>query len=208
MQKTRELHELDGKADGGENSYFLLQVHLNEYQALMTRATYYVVMSTAIWPLIFLYLSLLMTAWHRFSEQGNAVEYGFPLIAWGGGFGVQLALWFWTFLVCEQYKTVLYIERPLRRRIEALVGTPEFWQYEPFLKQQRQAPVAKWLELQTEFWVVVSIVAVVVARVLISHHFTFWDWMGLTLNLVVLVIITSLAVVAAKTRHKWESMLQ
>jgi hypothetical protein len=205
MQDAREPHELNGKHSVqaiAVNSRFLLDIHLNEYQALMTRSTYYVVMSTAIWPLIFLYLGLLATAWQHLPAK----EYGFPLIVWAGGFGVQLALWFWTFLVCEQYKTVLYIERNLRPLVQALVGTPTFWQYEPFLKQQRRTPLSRWLELQTEFWVVISIITAVLVRILMSHHFTLWDWIGLAVNVVVLAILILLAVSAAKTRHQWESV--
>lgn len=183
-------------------SQLLLQVHLYEYQALTTRATYYVVMSTAIWPLIFFYLGFLTTIWQRMSGE-QSTEYAFPLMVWGGGIGAQLALTIWTFLVCEQYKMVLYVERELRPLVHDLVRTPDFWLYEQ--KLRGRTPLLKWLELQTELWVFILMVAAVVIRILTSHQFSEWDWIGLTLNLVVLVALILLAISAGKIRHKWES---
>jgi hypothetical protein len=191
----------DSLAAAAERPKLLLDVHLNEYQALTTRATYYVVMSTAIWPLIFLYLGLLATAWQHLLAP-DSDKFGFPLMVWGGGLGVQLALVIWTFLVCEQYKMTLYVERDLRPFVQDIVGTSSFWLYER--KLRGRTPLVKWLELQTELWVFVFIMAAVLLRVLIFHKFTPSDWIGLALNLVVLVVLVLMAVSAAKTRHKWE----
>ncbi|MGP8252336.1 MAG: hypothetical protein ACLQHF_09895 [Terracidiphilus sp.] len=181
---------------------FLLDAHLNEYQALTTRATYYVVMSTAIWPLIFLYLTFLVTVWQTLSKAESA-DYGVPLMVWGGGLGVQVALLIWTFLVCEQYKIVLYVEKDLRLRVQNLMPTPDFWLYEQKLRP-RTRPL-RWLELQTELWVFVGILVAVVLRIWISHGFAALDRIGLTLNLVALVALVLMAVSAAKIRHKWEA---
>lgn len=181
-----------------DTSHLLVQAHLNEYQALTTRATYYIAMSTAIWPLIFVYLGLLGTAWQHLSSADSA-KFGFPMIVWGGLLGVQIALWFWTFLVCEQYRTVLYIERDLRQLVEAVVGTPSFWLYE------RRTRRARWLELQTEFWVVVLILTGALLRALVFPRFTSLDWIGLAVNVLVLSVLVWMAVSAARIRHKWEA---
>jgi hypothetical protein len=185
-----------------DTSESLLHVHLNEYQALTTRATYYVVMSTAIWPLIFLYLGFLATIWQKLSPAESA-DYGVPLMVWGAWLGVQVALLIWTFLVCEQYKTVLYVEKTLRPLVRALVRTPDFWLYEQ--KLRGRAWLLRWLELQTELWVFVGILVAVALRIWKDHGFAPLDWIGLVLNLVVLVALVLMAVSAAKIRHKWET---
>jgi hypothetical protein len=182
-------------SDGSE---LLLEVHLHEYEALTNRATYYIAMSTAIWPLIFIYLGLLGTAWQHLSPADSA-KFGFPLIAWGGSLGIQIALAFWTFLVCEQYKTVLYLERDLRPLVQPLLSTPDFWLYERRKRQPR------WFELLTEFWIVVLILTVVVLRAFVFPGFTALDWIGLALNVFVLSVLIWMAVAAAQIRHGWEA---
>jgi hypothetical protein len=191
----------DSLEAAAERPKLLLDVHLNEYQALTTRATYYVVMSTAIWPLIFLYLGLLATAWQHLPEA-ESTKFGFPLMVWGGGLGVQLALVIWTFLVCEQYKMTLYVEVVLRPLVQGLVGTPGFWKYEQ--KLRGRTPLLRWLELQTELWVFALMSAAVLLRILLFHGMALLDWIGLALNMVVLVALVLMAVSAAKIRHQWE----
>ena len=190
----------DSLEAAAERPKLLLDVHLNEYQALTTRATYYVVMSTAIWPLIFLYLGLLATAWQHLPAE--SAKFGFPLMVWGGGLGVQLALVIWTFLVCEQYKMTLYVERDLRPLVKDLVGTPSFWLYEQ--KLRGRTPLLKWLELQKELWILILMLIAVLLRILVFHGFGLLDWIGLALNVVILVALVLMAVSAAKIRHQWE----
>jgi len=187
-----------------ETSKFLLEIHLIEYQALTTRATYYIVMSTALWPLIFLYLTFLATVWQHLHETDLA-KYGVPLMVWGAGLGVQIALVIWTFLVCEQYKTVLYVEKQLRPLVQDLVGTPDFWLYEQ--KLHGRTPLVRWLELGTEVWLLVLILAAVVLRAWLPPAFTRLDWIGLVLNSVVFMVLVLMAVSAAKIRHKWETLI-
>jgi len=184
-----------------DTARFLLDVHLYEYQTLTTRATYYIVMGTSTWPLIISFIGFLATVWHNLPEQESS-RYGFFLFWWIGALGAQLALIFWTFLVCEQYKTILYIETRLRPLVQDLVHTADFWLYEQKLRGRTR--LKKWLELQTELWMFVAILAIALYRVLWFHRFDLFDWVGLAMNLVVLVPLSLLARSAAKIRHGWE----
>ncbi len=179
----------------------LLDVHLYEYQTLTTRATYYIVMGTSTWPLIISFIGFLATVSHNLPEQESS-RYGFFLFWWTGSLGAQLALIFWTFLVCEQYKTILYIETRLRPLVQNLVRTPDFWLYEQKLRDRTR--LKKWLELQTELWMLAAILAVALYRVLWFHRFDLFDWVGLAMNLVVLVPLSLLARSAAMIRQNWE----
>jgi hypothetical protein len=64
--------------------------------------------------------------------------------------------------------------------------------------------VKKRLELQTELWMLAAILAVALYRVLWFHRFDLFDWVGLAMNLVVLVPLSLLARSAAMIRRNWE----
>ncbi len=67
----------------------------------------------------------------------------------------------------------------------------------------------KWFELRTEFWVMVAIVIAALLRLLIpslqpqNDRFILWDGIGLTSNVIVLVVLTLMARSAAKSGTKW-----
>jgi uncharacterized membrane protein len=199
-------HEGDARQGAPQSNHAgaVLDVHLNEYQALTTRATYYIVLNSAVWPLMFALFGLLVTSLAYFTAD-NRREYAFPILVWAGGFGAQLALVIWTFLVSEQYKIVLYIEKYLRPLVRDQVGTSDFWLYEALLRKRRRGWPSRWLELQTELTVLVLLLAVISARVLVFRKFTPVDWAGLAANIVILVILCMQAATAARIRHQWEA---
>ncbi|MHB1021391.1 MAG: hypothetical protein ACYC46_14580 [Acidobacteriaceae bacterium] len=184
------------------NSELLLQVYLAEYQALTTRTTNYIVMSTVIWPLIVSFIGFLATAWYHLT-QVQSEKFGFLIVFWGGTLAVQLALMLWTFLVCEQYKTTFYIEKRLWPLVRDLVNTPNFWLYEQ--EHRAQTPLKKWFELQTELWVFIIILAVTFLRIQTFHYFGFYDWIGLAVNIVIFGVLLFWAVSAARIRQKWQA---
>ena len=179
-----------------------LDLHLAEYEALTTRATNYIVMGTIIWPLMVSFVGFLAVVWEHLTPD-QSCEYGFFIVIWCGTLGIQLALILWTFLVCEQYKLVLYIEKELRPRVSNLVGDENFWLYERKLRKQPR--INKWFELTTDFWIFIFILAVVIFRLITSHEFVYWDWIGLSLNLAVFGVLLFWGVTAARIHQKWES---
>ena len=147
------------------------------------------------------FISFLAAIWQHLTPT-QSDEFGFLIVFWGGTLGIQLALILWTFLVCEQYKIVFYIEKKLWPHIRTLVRTSDFWLYEQQLRERKQ--LKKWLELQTELWVFIIILAVVLFRLWTSHRFVLWDWIGLTANAVLFGVLVFWAITAAKIRQKWE----
>src|SRR5208282_5722960 len=88
----------------------LLNIHLSEYQALTNKATYFIVISAGLWPVIGLYLTVVATLWSHFA--GN--PYGLSGVIWLSAVVVQVTLFVWTNLLWDQYTIVLYIETRLR----------------------------------------------------------------------------------------------
>lgn len=181
---------------------FLIDLHLAEYQTLADRATNYIVGGTIVWPLMVSFLGFLVTVWEHLTPD-RSTEYGFFILVWCGALGIQLALILWTYLVCEQYKLVLYIEKELRPRICSLVQSDDFWLIER--KLRKHTSVNKWFELMTEFWVFLGIVIIVLFRYSVLRGFTFLDWIGLSLNLIVFGTLLFWGATAAKTHQKWGS---
>jgi hypothetical protein len=195
----------------------LIDVHLAEYQALMARATNYIAMGAATWPLgvslLGFFMAFLALLWQHLTEA-QVQEYSFFIVGWLSVFAIQLVLIFWTFLVREQYKTVLYIETRLRPLVQDLVQTPNYWLYEKKLQELTMSPktmshkclreLHRWLELQTEFWVFTLFSAVIVYRIYTAHHFASWDWIGVTGNAVAFVVLAYWAAAVAKLRQQWE----
>jgi hypothetical protein len=194
-------------------SQLLIQVHLAEYQALMARATNYIAMGAATWPLgvsllgfITAFFALL---WQHLTEA-QIQKFSFFIVGWLSVFAIQLAFIFWTFLVREQYKTALYLETKLRPLVQDLVQTPNFWLYEKKLPELTMSHKSlrllhKWLELQTELWVFLLFVVVILYRIYTAHGFGFWDWIGVAGNVVAFVLLVYWAVAVAKLRQQWEA---
>src|SRR5258707_1254022 len=122
----------------------LVQLHSAEYEALMTRATYFITIMATIWPLMILFLTLVIGGWKPSGVSlGTALNSlrsrgaGRSVFVWGNLFVVQIMLLVWAQLLLEQYTIVFYLESDLRRTIQnqELAGSFQFWNYERFLMQ-------------------------------------------------------------------------
>jgi len=72
----------------------LLQVHMNEYQALFTRSTYFITLSSSVWPLVILYLTLVVLVWNLLPQS----DWRSPVLTWTSGIVVQVMLFVWVSL--------------------------------------------------------------------------------------------------------------
>ena len=180
----------------------LMDLHLSEYQTLTARATNYIIMGGIVWPLMISFVGFLGAMWEHLSPSQSA-QYGFFMIGWCSALGVQMALILWTFLACEQYKLVRYIEKDLRTRICQLVGSDGFWLFQK--RPARRSRIARWFELMTEAWVMTGIIAVALFRLAMTHGFSLLDWIGLSLNLIIFSVLLFWGIRAAKIRQQWES---
>jgi hypothetical protein len=183
------------------NPALLIQAHTNEYQALYTRATYFITLSSSVWPLIILYLTFVALIWNLLPPK----PWRAPVLTWTSGVVVQVILVVWVNLMLEMYRVILYIEKYLRPLVQDLVGTPGFWLYEPLLMLQRRAsPFAAWWEFVVPGAMSIALLAAALIRIL-SHGWLMWDSVGLPCNMGVLVLLSLHSLAAVKTRRAWEA---
>ncbi len=106
-----------------------LQVHLAEYNALTTRATYWLTLQFAIWPIIMGLWGLLALLWGKLPDS---------VLLWGGAFLSQAFGLMWYGVTIEIYRAARYIERDLRPRVETAIGDHlRFWTYEHRNREDR-----------------------------------------------------------------------
>jgi len=92
----------------------ILAAHIAEYEGLMNRCSYWMIMHFGIWAVIVAFLGLLLQAWNSVSHT---------VLLWGSAMVVQAFLLIWNVIVEEQYLAVWYLESELRPRVLALAGT-------------------------------------------------------------------------------------
>ncbi len=174
----------------------VLQVHLNEYQALMARNTSSMHWQWLLIPAAVVFLSLTANVWDRIDHR---------LLVWGATMAIQTAIVLANKLGWDQYNNIVYIETDLRLRIQEILGRGlqgsrgvSFWGYELYLMHQRgDHPL--WWECTSASLAPILIVLAVVT----SYPFTPWDWCGLVLNLLLLAFLVYKTLSMVKLRWKW-----
>lgn len=141
----------------------LLQMHCAEYEALMTRNTYWITIQFSVAPAIAIYFTLLATVWNgiRFIEPTvNVIQFQNSLL-WIGLLGAEAFVLAGYACLGEIYENVRYIETDLRREVEALVNQRPVWMYESYLMKRRglgasaaefAATVAAFLAIGWIYW--------------------------------------------------------
>ena len=111
-----------------------MELHIAEYEALMTRISYLLQVQYAFWPVALVIVAIAAQIWS--SEWGQAHGW---FIAWGTLASLIVIAFAWGRLLCELFQDVMYIEHKLRPRVEQLVGSAEFWLYEAFQHASRSS---------------------------------------------------------------------
>ncbi len=107
----------------------LLQVHLAEYNALTTRATYWLTLQFAIWPIVVGLWGLLALIWGKLPDA---------IVLWCGVCLSQAFGLMWYGMIIEIYRAARYIERDLRPMVKVAIGDcPGFWTYEQRNREDR-----------------------------------------------------------------------
>ena len=183
------------------NDSLLVQVHTNEYQALYTRATYFITLSSGVWPLIILYLTLVALIWSLLPPTAWRA----PVLVWVSGIIVQGILLIWVSLLSEMYRIVLYIEKYLRPLVQDSVGTSGFWLYEPLqMLKRRGSRFSTWWEFSVPIGMFTALLTVGLGR-LFSGSLVVWDYVGASANLGVWALLSLNSLAAVKIRHTWEA---
>ena len=109
----------------------LLQLRLTEYEALMTRNSYLLQVQYAFWSVALVILAVAAQVWSSDKAHGW-------LLAWSTLISLMLIAIVWGDTLCDLFGNVTYIEHALIPRISSLVGSKEFWLYEPYLYVKRR----------------------------------------------------------------------
>jgi hypothetical protein len=136
---------------------FLTQLHIAEYQALTTRASYWIVLQFSLLPVVPIYLALAAQVW----ESHAIVK---EVVIWGTVAGVQLVAIVWVHTLLDMFAIVKYLELYLRPLVKNVVDTNKlFWGYELYLIGKRPTP-AVWGEIGIPFLTFIVLVATFVIR--------------------------------------------
>lgn len=181
--------EQDVRTNSSDSDVLLIQLHVAEYQALTTRATYFITLMSGVWPLVILFIALTGQVWRSFPR---------PILLWGSGIALQTMLIFWAQFLIEQYQIVRYVEAQLRPLIQPIVGDALFWQYEPWLAKKRNKGPISW-----EYSVALGVTLLMIVAIVISLPFSAWDYSGLTINLGFLCAVVLKTLTAIKTRRRF-----
>jgi hypothetical protein len=185
-----------------------------EYDALMTRITYWLTLQYALWPILLALFGLVALAW-------NSSVVTHIVLIWGTGVVAQVIVLHWYHAAREIYDNVLYLENELRGMIQPFVGTEEFCRYDRWLNNRRwKVPI--WLEswpaiglfafrhrlltnlllqLQFESWPAIGSFAFLAVVIWQTHPWTPWDFAGIALNVFLQICIIASTRGLAKRRE-------
>jgi hypothetical protein len=189
MVKNKSSDKAGRINEGSELAGFLVQAHLNEYQALTMRNTYWITLQYACWPIVLLYAALVAQVWSSFNHG---------LLIWVSFVIIQAAVLAWYQAGYEIYRNVVYMETRLRPQLQAIVGSSEFWGYEPYLGQQRGS--------HPQSYEILPVLGGVLLYLLLTWYRCPWsaiDWVGGVVGAVVLLVIVRQCVLLVKMRGEF-----
>jgi hypothetical protein len=179
----------------GNSSNALIQLHVAEYQALTTRASYWIVLQISLLPVVPIYLTLAAELW-----KSNVIIYR-EIVIWSTVAGLQLIGIVWAHTVVEQFNVVRYIELYLRPLVKQAAASEIFWNYEPHLSRHRPA-VMQW----GGYFITLLSLAIVTITGITRYQtgvWSLWDTLGLILNLIFLVTMSLLFYSAQNMLREW-----
>jgi hypothetical protein len=176
---------------GDVSDSILIQLHLAEYQALTTRASYWIVLQFSLLPAVPVYIVLAYQAW-----QSGSIKIK-EIVVWSTLAVLQLVAMLWSNTMLEQFAIVKYIECYLRPQI----GKELFWGYEPYLVKHR-AIKSTWGNYSIPSLGLIVLVIILIPR---FHEFSLWDAGGVTINLILLAILWNFSFKISKMQRIWSN---
>jgi hypothetical protein len=190
----------------------LVQLHSVEYEALMTRATYFITIMATIWPLLILFLTLVIAAW---KPTGVSMSMALSslrspgaertVFVWGNLLVIHVMLIAWAQILLQQYTIVLYLESGLRQTIEKqeLAGRFQFWNYERFL-MRRLGTGSTWWELLPA----IGLGTTILSLAYVLRPLSKGDYVGVCANTSASLLLFIISGLAIMTRRRWQNALQ
>jgi hypothetical protein len=114
-----------------------VNLHVAEYEALMTRNTYLMTLQFSLLPVAALIISFVAPMWSHNHDHNR-------LLVWGiYGMLLTIAV-IWSDTLWEMYNNVVYLEKELKPLVRQAAGRGAFWMYEPFLARLRGHGLMLW----------------------------------------------------------------
>lgn len=172
-----------------------IQLHLAEYNALTTRCTYFTNIQ-----------NVLLTAVVIWVTGGLLVSWNYQpafIFRWGILFGMQIIGIISALLFYEENKIIRYLESELKPTIKRLIGSGHFWKYQIFIAKQRSDKFVIW-----EYsGVIIGGAVVAVIAITRLSNWEIEDFVGLSCNIILLVIYMVMTSYAVKTRKQfWKAL--
>lgn len=126
------------REDASRESAQLTNLHIAEYEALMTRNSYLMTLQYSLLPAAVLIITLFVPMWSAGKRDQN------EMLIWAIYALLLIVGIVWTDTLWEIYNNVWYMERELKPLISHLCGSTAFWGYERHLGRLRGPKPALW----------------------------------------------------------------
>lgn len=176
--------------DDGQRS--LIQVHIAEYAALTTKATYNIGFCTVIWGLLAGYVTLIVNVWPRIKQSS---------IIWVNAAVIELLFIWVSMIIFDQYLSLLYIETELKPRLATkLPKGEEYWGWERFVAKRRDNKAALLWEWGMSIGTGLLIISALIWRIYVG--WTKWDWQS-AISFLLFYFLVEIARDIQNMRKEW-----
>ena len=176
----------------------IVNAHIAEYEALMSRNTYWITIQFSTAPAIAIYFTLLATVWNAISYfhfvEAIALK---KLVLWVGILGAECFVVAGYMCLYEIYNNARYVESCLRPELDKLLANHNYWMYEKYLARHRGTGA-----LANEWWAVVFTCLALVAVAFYVRPWHWWDYAWFMGSVAVLAVVVARATEVSKMRLK------
>jgi len=169
----------------------IVAAHIAEYEMVTTRNTYFITLTNALFPTLFIALALIAQL---------TTQIGMHPALWAATAITQFITVFIFAFASESYRNVLYLEQELRPTVLLALRQDRVWCYEDYLQRQRK--LKKWVWDQTYLTLGLPLIVIAVAVVSLRDDWKTADWLCLAANGVGLLVPLNAARIAAKLRRE------
>jgi hypothetical protein len=172
----------------------IIQLHIAEYEAVNTRATYRIILQAGLLSLIPVFLTLGVQVY----KSDVIIK---PVAIWGTVLSLHIVGYVWAQTLADHYDAVKYVECFLRSRIGEL-GIKEnmFWGYEPHLTWKRPMSSSSWTYPVPVIGIFVFIITCIYRY---KQGLSLWDVPLALLTLVALFFLWLISMRAKKMLNEW-----
>jgi hypothetical protein len=156
----------------------LRELHIAEWNALMTRNTYLVTIQFSLWPVLVIFLTLASQVWGQLPKEAapTVLDQNHRILIWAILAAIQMIGVGWVQLIWEQLSNIRYLEKNVRPFLVRTGLEPRFWLYEAYLVLERGSRFAG------DYWLTASSLTVIPLVIVRLFPFSVTDYIGLAVN--------------------------